>query len=214
MGRFITFEGVEGSGKTTHIEILRARLERLGFEVVTVREPGGTLLGESVRGLLQFDTAGEPPCTEAELLLFCASRAQLVDKVVRPALAKGIWVISDRFSDSTYAYQGFGRGFDLCTLRRLNSFATGGLVPDLTILLDVDGATRRSRLLARNGQAINADRFEREPEEFHEKVAGGFRCLAAEAPERFEVLEGMDDIPTVGARIWDAVTRRLDVKAT
>lgn len=136
-GVFITFEGPEGSGKSSHVRLLKERLEARGREVLLTREPGGTPLGENIRGLLQHDHAGEPPVDRAEVMLFLASRAQLCERVIRPALDRGAWVVCDRFSDSTLAYQGHGRGFDVDTLRVMNTFATADLVPDLTILLDI-----------------------------------------------------------------------------
>ena len=172
--RFITFEGAEGCGKSTHIRLLGDRLRALGHEVVVTREPGGTPLCEAIRGLLQFDAAGESPVPSAETLLFCASRAQLVEKVVRPALARGAWVLSDRFYDSTYAYQGYGRGYDLAALRAIMSFAVGGLRPALTFLLDADPATERARLAQRFASGQAADRFEREAADFHAGLGGTF----------------------------------------
>lgn len=144
-GRLISFEGPEGGGKSTQIKVLadRLRTER-ALTVRTTREPGGTPTGEAIRGLLQHDVAGEPLCDPAEVFLFCASRAQLCATVLAPALARGEWVLCDRFTDSTLAYQGYGRGFDLELLRRLNAFATGPVVPDLTLLLDVPARDRKS----------------------------------------------------------------------
>ncbi len=203
-GRFITFEGAEGCGKSTHIRLLGDRLRALGHEVVVTREPGGTPLGESIRGLLQFDAAGESPVPAAETLLFCASRAQLVEKMIRPALARGAWVLSDRFYDSTYAYQGYGRGFDLAQLRAIMTFAVGGLRPDLTFLLDAAPATEDARLASRIAAGQEADRFEREAADFHSRVRKGFRQLAAEEPDRIHIIPTDGPVSAAADAIWEA----------
>lgn len=208
-GHFITFEGPEGSGKSTHIRRLASRLRAAAHDVVVTREPGGTSLGEAIRGLLQHDAAGESPVPRAEALLFCASRAQLVQTVIRPALARGAWVLADRFADSTFAYQGFGRGFALADLQAANAFATGGLVPELTLLLDLDEATSRRRLAERNGPEVAADRFEREPRDFHARLREGFLTLAAAEPERFLVIPTGRTEDAVADDIWQAVTTRF-----
>jgi dTMP kinase len=135
-GKFITFEGPEGGGKSTHIKLLADFLRSKGKEVLVTREPGGTRLAELIRSLVREELE-DPPVTQSEVLLFLAARAQVVSNVIRPALEKGVWVLCDRFSDSTFAYQGYGRGVEVDLLRRLNDFATQGLVPDMTILLDV-----------------------------------------------------------------------------
>ena len=137
-GRFITFEGGEGCGKTTQIRILAERLRAAGKDVLLTREPGGTELAEKIRALVREESA-DPPNSRAETLLFLASRAQVVESVIRPALAAGTWVLCDRFADSTFAYQGYGRGLNLDEIKRINLFATGGLVPDWTVLLDEIG---------------------------------------------------------------------------
>ncbi len=137
-GRLITFEGPEGAGKSTQAAMLIAKLEARGIEVIYTREPGGTKLGEAIRGILQYNSAGEDPCAESEVLLFEASRAQLVRNVIQPALDRGAWVLCDRFADSTTAYQGFGRGFSVELMETINRFAIGDAVPDMTILLDVN----------------------------------------------------------------------------
>ena len=185
-GKFITLEGPEGAGKSTHLARLAEALRARGIEVLTTREPGGTPLCEAVRGLLQFNQAGEAPQTRAEVLLFLASRAQLVSQVIEPALARGTWVLCDRFCDSTFAYQGYGRGLVLAQLRALNAFATGGLMPDLTLLLDIPEAESARRLAERKGPA---DRFEQEQAAFHRRLAEGFREMAAAEPARFRVID-------------------------
>lgn len=209
-GKFITFEGPEGSGKSTHIGLLAGELRGCGMDVLVTREPGGTPLGEAVRRLLQHNGSGEAPVARAEVLLFLASRAQHVDRVIRPALAAGQWVLCDRFEDSTFAYQGFGRGFDLAALREANAFATGGLKPDLTILLDVLPATSRARLLARQTATASApDRIEREADDFHFRLRSGFLELAAHEPGRFAVLSSERAQESVAADVRAAVFNRL-----
>ena len=207
MGHFITFEGPEGSGKSTHIRLLTERLRERGETVVATREPGGTPLGEAIRGLLQHDAAGESPVPRSEALLFCASRAQLVQTIIQPALARGAWAIVDRFADSTFAYQGYGRGFTLADLRQVNDFATGGLMPELTVLLDLDGDTSQQRLAARRG--ADADRFEREPSDFHARLRQGFLDLAAAEPERFRVIPTHGATADVAEAVWQAVSHRF-----
>ena len=200
--RFLTFEGAEGSGKSTQIRLLADRLRSLGHEVVTTREPGGTPLCEAIRGLLQYDSGGEAPVPTAETLLFCASRAQLVEKVIRPALERGAWVLSDRFYDSTYAYQGYGRGFDLAQLRAIMDFAICGVRPSLTFLLDADPATEDARLADRFAAGQAADRFEREAADFHARVRDGFRRLAAEEPDRIRIIRTDGPVGAAAAAIW------------
>lgn len=208
-GRFISFEGGEGCGKTTHIALLAERLRGLGIEVVLTREPGGTPLCEAVRGILQLDSAGESPTPEAEALLFCASRAQLVSKVIRPALERGAWVLCDRFADSTLAYQGYGRGFSLDSLRSLIGFATGGLAPDLTFLLEASLAIRNERLDARYGTGVGADRFEREEDDFHRRVRKGFEALAAAEPGRIVRMGTDRPLEETAADIWRIASERF-----
>ncbi|MGN0890062.1 MAG: dTMP kinase [Candidatus Spyradenecus sp.] len=201
-GKFITLEGPEGAGKSTHLARLAEALRARGIEVLTTREPGGTPLCEAVRGLLQFNQAGEAPQTRAEVLLFLASRAQLVSQVIEPALARGTWVLCDRFCDSTFAYQGYGRGLELAQLRALNAFATGGLMPDLTLLLDIPEAESARRLAERKGPA---DRFEQEQAAFHRRLAEGFREMAAAEPTRFRVIDSSGSEAQTAAQILAAV---------
>lgn len=200
-GKFITFEGGEGCGKSTQIARLAAWLRGKGVEVVLTREPGGTRLAELIRGLLK-DELLDPPTARSELLLFLAARAQLVEKTVAPALAAGKWVLSDRFSDSTFAYQGYGRGLPLETLRLINAFACDGLTPDLTLLLDVDPATAAARMRRREAETETpADRIERAGDDFHARLRAGFRELAAAEPVRIKVVDanGTPD------EVWSAV---------
>lgn len=213
-GRFISFEGGEGCGKTTHIALLAERLRANGVEVVLTREPGGTPLCEAIRGLLQLDTAGESPSPEAEALLFCASRAQLVRNVIRPALERGAWVLCDRFADSTLAYQGYGRGFPLDALRALLAFATGGLTPDVTFLLEASLETRNDRLDARYGTGVGADRFEREEDDFHRRVREGFEDLADAEPDRIVRIVTERPVEETAAEIWRIAGERTEAKAS
>lgn len=201
-GRFITFEGGEGCGKSTQVRRLAAALEAAGIEVVLTREPGGTRLAELVRGLLK-DEREDPPCDRSELLLFLAARAQLVKNVIRPALAAGKWVVSDRFSDSTFAYQGYGRGLPLDVIRLANDFACDGLKPDLTLLLDVDAATAARRMRGREAAtATTADRIEQAGDAFHARLAQGFQELAAAEPERIKRIDASGTPDDVEGRIW------------
>ena len=213
-GRFITFEGPEGSGKSTQAGRLAVELAGQGVEVVTTREPGGTPTGDLIRGILQHDTSGEPIHAEAEVLLFAASRAQLVHRVIQPALERGAWVICDRYIDSTTAYQGYARGYCVDLIQRINQFATGGLMPDITLLLDLsaaDGALRMQARYAANGE--QKDRFEREHFSFHERVREGYLTLAKDAPERFCVINAKRNEDEVFGEIW-AHVRRLKEAAS
>jgi len=205
-GVFITFEGAEGCGKTTQVAMLARRLREGGFDTVTTREPGGTPAGEAIRGILQHDTAGSDICAAAETLLFEASRAQLVCRVIRPALERGAVVLCDRFADSTTAYQGYGRGFDVDRLLQLHDFALGGTWPDLTVLLDLSVEEGFRRLHTRNaGQGTSLDRMEREPSDFHRRVAEGFRAMACRWPERFRRVDAAGSTETVHEKVWDLV---------
>jgi len=206
-GKLITFEGVEGGGKTTQAKRLAERLRAEGIEVLTTREPGGTPTGEVIRDLLQHNLGGEPLCDAAEALLFCASRAQICRNVLGPALAAGTWVVLDRFTDSTLAYQGYGRGFDLATLRAMNDFATGDVKPALTVLIDLPVEAGLARVLARSNGTT--DRIEREPLEFHYRLQAGYREMAAAEPGRFAVIDGQASEDDVAALIWDTVQARL-----
>lgn len=202
-GRFITFEGSEGCGKSTQIARLKARLEGEGREVLLTREPGGTAAGEKVRDLLQHAPEGEGLTAEAELLLFAASRAQLVREVIEPALARGAWVLADRFLDSTTVYQGVGRGLGAEAVATVNALAVGGCLPDRTVLLDIDVAESRRRIAGRDGGV--ADRMEREPDAFFERVRRGYLELAAGEPGRFLVIDASATPDVVEAQIASKV---------
>ncbi len=199
-GLFVTFEGVEGAGKTTQIALLRDALLARGFAVYTTREPGGNPVGEAIRGLL---LSTENPVTDrAELLLFLAARAQLVEREIRPRLAAGEVVLCDRYVDSTTAYQGYGRGNDLDLVRALNDYATGGLQPDLTLLLDleVEHGLRRQ---------TDHNRMEAQSLAFHQRTREGFHALASAHPERIVVLDATAPIQEIHAQILKRVEASL-----
>ena len=208
-GRFITFEGGEGCGKSTQIRILAERLRAIGKDVLITREPGGTELAEKIRALVREESA-DPPNSRAETLLFLASRAQVVESVIRPALAAGTWVLCDRFADSTFAYQGYGRGLDLDEIKRINSFATGGLAPDRTVLLDVSPEVSEKRMRAREAATnTDADRMEKAGDDFHARLKKGFLELAAAEPERFAVISADGSVDEVGEAVWNSVQPML-----
>ena len=208
-GKFITFEGGEGCGKSTQVLRLKAALEREGHKVLLTREPGGTPLAEKVRAILK-DEADDPPCDRAELLLFLASRAQLVRNVIRPALAAGTWVVSDRFSDSTLAYQGYGRGLPLEVVRAANEFACEGLKPDLTLLLDVDPETSRTRMRGREAATnTSADRIELAGDDFHARIRKGFLEMAAADPDRIVTVDASGTEDEVWESVWKSLTHIL-----
>ena len=197
MAIFIVFEGGDGSGKSTQARNLSQRLRRRSIPVLLTREPGGTPSGESIRRLLKGQRSFRPM---SELLLFEAARAQLVESVIRPGLDGGITVICDRYTASTVAYQGHGRGLDLALIQQLNEMATGGLVPDLTVLLDLSPLVG----LSRRG-AAGSDPFESAPQEFQSKVREGYLAKAAEAPERWLVLDGSRPRSELSREIWTKV---------
>jgi dTMP kinase len=198
-GKFISFEGIEGTGKSTQAKLLQQGLLGLGHEVILTEEPGGTLISLRVREiLLSVDHTNMKPLTE--LLLYNAARAQHIEEVILPALNKGAVVITDRFTDSTFAYQGYGRGIDLDLLESIDKIATNGLRPDITALLDLDVETG----LKRNRRINKTDRLELEDVEFHERVRKGYHELAAKEPERIKVLDasvGIEELKIVIARI-------------
>ena len=205
MSPFITFEGIEGSGKTSQLRHLVDHLRQRGRTVVETREPGGTAAGAALRRLLLGPEA-LPLTPLAELLLYCADRCQHVAEVIRPALAGGQIVVCDRFSDSTIAYQGYARGLDLEAVQTLDGRARDGVSPGLTVLLDCPVETGLARTRNRAGAP---DRFERETVAFHERVRQGFLTLAAAEPARFVVLDSTQPLDQVSARMIDAVERRL-----
>lgn len=215
-GKLIAFEGPECCGKTTQMANVSARLQAAGIEVVATREPGGTPLCEQIRQLLLKHGYGDGVPREelhakTELLLFLAARAQHVAEKIEPALAAGKWVLCDRFSASTLAYQGYGRGMDLTELRLLDSFAAGGLVPDLTLVFDVSYETSQKRLAGRSESlGGQPDRIERERRAFHEAVRAGFIAIAADNAERYSVVDGEQDAKLVEAAAWARVRELLE----
>jgi dTMP kinase len=195
-GLFVTMEGVEGSGKSTQIALLKDYLQTKGRSVDVTREPGGTPIGEAVRTVL-LDPANDMMDSMSELLLYEAARAQHVAQIIRPALDRGTIIICDRFSDSTTAYQGAGRGLSKEEMDRLHGLATRGLVPDLTILIDLPVAEG----LARAKRYRDADRIELEPEEFHERVRQAFLRLAKDEPDRVKIVDGLLPMDKVAEEI-------------
>ncbi len=208
-GLFITFEGPEGSGKTTQVNLLAAWLRECGLNVLTTREPGGTRIGDAVRGVL-LNPEHTEMLAETEILLFSAARAQLVGEVIRPHLAGGGTVLSDRFADSTLAYQGYGRRLELALLRLITDFATQGLQPDLTIFLDLPVAEGLQRKAS--GDAEEWNRMEREVQAFHERVSAGYLALAQADPQRWLVLDARASVASLRDQIRNQVAARLHAK--
>jgi dTMP kinase len=203
---FITFEGPDGSGKTTQLSLLAAYLVEQGYSVCHRREPGGTEIGEQIRQVLH-SRKNEEMVAEAEILLYSASRAQLVAQVIRPALASGQIVLCDRYSDSTLAYQGYGRCLDLEALQRITAFATGGLVPDLTVYVDIEPeAGLRRRQQDRSAEWNRLDALDLD---FHRRVHAGYRELIALEPERWVVVDGSRPVEVVQADVRAVVMGRL-----
>lgn len=206
---FITFEGSEGCGKTTQAQRLAVRLDRLGIAHLVTREPGGTPIGETIRELLQFAPHNSGMTPETELLLFEASRSQLVREIVKPALERSICVIADRFFDSTTVYQGAARKLNREMVERLNAFAVGDCVPDITFVLDVDAATAESRM----PKPRKADRMEQQPAEFYERVREAYRELAKREPKRIVLIDGSRDANQIENEIWEMLRSRFPVLA-
>jgi len=204
---FITFEGSEGCGKSTQVARLVERLKRERIEVFVTREPGGTAIGESIRQLLQFDPEAAAMTPETEVLLFAASRAQLVREKILPALEQGCWVIADRFADSTTVYQGVARKLGADAIAALNAFAVAGCQPDVTFLIDLDVKAARVRM-ARRG-STTPDRMEDQPLDFYDRVAAGYRALAQAEPERLVVIDGAAAPDIVEQEIWMNLTSRF-----
>lgn len=208
-GIFITFEGSEGCGKSTQIHRLAETLRLRDREVLILREPGGTPIGETIRHLLKHDENAGAMTPEAELLLFAASRAQLVREVIRPALNRGAVVLCDRFLDSTTVYQGVARSLAPADVAAINAFAVGGLLPNLTLLLDLDAAEGRRRAVLR-GETF--DRMEQEGAEFYEAVRHGYLQLAAVHPERIIVIDASLDEEGVSLLIAEKIKQHLEGK--
>jgi len=209
-GAFITFEGTEGSGKSTQLSLLAERLLSQGWSVRTVREPGGTPIGEEIRHTLKHSPANRAMTAEAELLLMNASRAQLVREVVRPALQQGQMILCDRFYDSTTAYQGYGRGLDLKVVKAVIDFAVAETRPDLTLLLLVPPEVSAARLLARQStMPFVRDRLEEADASFFERVARGYRAMAAAEPQRVKLIDAAGQLEQVQEAVWRAVEPML-----
>lgn len=204
-GMFITFEGPEGSGKSSQIRLLYDYLLAQGVAVRLTREPGGTPIGDEIRACVH-NVQNTAMCPEAELLLYSASRAQLVGEVIRPSLASGQVVLCDRFYDSTLAYQGYGRALDLTALRQITHFATGGLKPDLTLLLDIDVEVGLAR---RTGGGVEMNRLDLETIAFHQRVRQGYHQLAAQEPARWVIIDANRSPAAVQTDLRAIVVDRL-----
>lgn len=198
---FITFEGSEASGKSTQADRLAAHLQRCGVPHLLTREPGGTLIGETIRDLLQFAPHNSTMTPETELLLFEASRSQLVRELIKPALEGGICVIADRFFDSTTVYQGAARRLDRAMVDRLNAFAAGHCIPDITLVLDVDAATAQARMQ----KPRRPDRMEQQSPAFYEQVREGYRQLAARESRRVVLIDGSRSVDEIENEIWEVL---------
>src|SRR5580704_8952694 len=204
-GIFITFEGGEGCGKSTHIDRLVAHLRQNGYQVLVAREPGGTNVGEQIRHILQYSKQSVAMVPEAELLLFCASRAQLVREVIEPALNDGHVVICDRFFDSTTVYQGVGRKITPQAVAAINTFAIGSNLPDLTLVIDLDPRIGLER--ARGRELF--DRMENQSLDFYDRVRQGYLDLAGREPHRVKVIDGSQTIEVIAKQIWSLVANVL-----
>lgn len=202
-GLFITFEGLEGAGKSTQAKLLADKLTEAGYPVTLVREPGGTNVGEAIRGLLA-DPQYDDMSPLAEVFLFAASRTQLVQQVIRPKLGEGTIVICDRFNDATLAYQGYGRGVHPTQLREISDICSWGVHPDLTFLLDIEPARGLNRVRTRSVETLTKlDRFENLDLGFFEKVRDGYMAISQEEPFRFRVLDGTGDVEPISKKIFE-----------
>lgn len=210
MGIFVTFEGTEGSGKSTQIKKLAERITALGREVVTLREPGGTPIGEEIRHTLKHSAANHDMTPETELLLMNAARAQLVREVIRPALNAGKVVLCDRFFDSTLVYQGYGRGLDLKAVRQIIDYAVGDTIPDLTLFLRVPLAVSEARRRERN--STERDRFEETDRAFFERVEAGYDNLGGSERDRIRTIDATRSVEEVANAVWLFVAPLLDEK--
>ena len=202
---FITFEGPDGSGKTTQVKRIGRKLIEKGFDIVYTREPGGTEISDQVREIL-MNMKNKQMCPRTEILLFCAARAQLVEEVIRPALQSGKIVISDRYADSTLAYQGYGHGFEQETLKQLLNFTTGNLWPDLTFLLDISAEKGLRRRISNQEEWNRMDDYQLA---FHERVRNGYHQLAAADPQRWEIIDADQSEKAVENEIMQRLARRL-----
>ena len=206
-GRLISFEGSEGSGKSTQIVRLAARLQKSGREVVSTREPGGTEIGEQIRNIIVHNSKGDEMCAETELLLFTAARAQVVREVIAPALVRGAVVLSDRYLDSSTVYQGIGRNLAADPVAQINRFAVGNVMPDLTLVIDVPTEIGLARIRQRATDL--PDRMERENVNFYKKIRDGYLVLAKGMPDRFVVIDGTLPEDAIEKKIWATVKERL-----
>jgi dTMP kinase len=206
-GKLISFEGSEGSGKTTQIARLAAHLQKADREVITVREPGGTEIGEQIRNIIVHNSKGDEMCAETELLLFAAARAQLVREIIAPALLRGAIVLSDRFLDSSTVYQGIGRNLAADPVAQINRFAVGNVMPDVTVVIDVPPEVSLARLKQRASDL--PDRMERENIDFYKKVRDGYLVLAQSMAERFLVIDGTKSEDAIEKKIWMEMQSRL-----
>ena len=196
MSKFITFEGMDGAGKSTHLAWFAGELRQRGHDVVVTREPGGTPLGEQLRGIL----LDQPMCTGTEALLMFAARMEHIEQVIKPALSSGKWVISDRFSDASFAYQGGGRGLDWDKLNQLEQWVHSGLQPDLTLFFDVSVEIARQRIRSPDRTRPNnipLDRFEQEQADFFERVRAGYHKRVRQNPQRYAVIDAAQDMEEV-----------------
>jgi dTMP kinase len=205
-GLFVTFEGIDGCGKSTQVREAQAALGRRNVPCMVTREPGGTPISEKIRDVLLSPDNGAM-CNACEVLLYLAARAQHVCETIKPALSRGTVVLCDRFMEATYAYQGFGRGFPLDLLQTMNGFSTGGLSPSLTLVFDIDVETAFKRLEQTNKQP---DRLEGSGRDFFEKVRNGYLELASRYPERIVVLKGTLPVPELSLAVVDAICTRLN----
>jgi dTMP kinase len=219
MEKFITFEGIEGCGKTTQIKSAGIFLRQHRLACVVTEEPGGTPMGRGIRRILLNKMPDGDICTEAEILLFSAARAQHVRKIILPALQSGKVVLCDRFYDATVAYQGFGRGEDIGFIKEINAYSSSGLKPGMTILFDVPAEIglrramdRISLMKASAKDALLEDRFEQENIEFHRRVREGYLNLAKAEPERFVIIDGTADIQTIRGQVCDRISQYIETK--
>ena len=209
-GLFITFEGIEGCGKSTQVERLAKRLAKEGHETLTLREPGGTPIGEAIRDVVKFPPGHNPISPDTELLLMNASRAQLVQQAIRPALANGAIVLCDRFYDSSLAYQGHGRGLDLVKVQKAIDLAIDGIKPNLTLLLDIPLSVSQARVSDRlQSTGEIQDQFDESGTKFFERVLDGFHILAKAEPARFRIINGDKSVDNVTEEIWSSIQSHL-----
>ena len=206
-GHLVSFEGPEGSGKSTQISRLAAHLQKTGREVVTTREPGGTEIGEQIRNIIVHNSKGDEMCAETELLLFTAARAQVVREVIAPALVRGAVVLSDRFLDSSTVYQGIGRNLAADPVSQINRFAVGNVMPALTLVIDVPTEVGLARIRQRASDL--PDRMERENIDFYKKIREGYLLLAQGMPDRVVVIDGTLTPDAIEKKIWAIVKERI-----